>query len=105
MSDYEIEENDRGTLNRERLQAHVMKSTSGITRIRIDNLAEPLKKLPSKKEARELLQPAILNSAVLGIFVSENQALIDNLEKLKAVSEVAGPLDLCFQVNQILHEP
>ena len=93
LGDFEIEGNGAGSLSRDRLQTLLMKSVSGISRVRMDNLTEPLRRLPSKKEARGLAQPAVLNSAVLGIFVSENQALIDNLEGLKTVPEIDGPLE------------
>lgn len=97
----ELDSNGDGEVGISELQAAVDEMLRGIPRLEMCSLSDPLMRLPTRTDAESLPQPAVINSAVLGLFVSENQALIDNLEKLQHVEDVDEPLDSLLANRQV----
>jgi len=89
----ELDANGDGEIEIEELQNTTKELLRGFARMEFAALDGPLSPLPSRKDANSLNQPALLNTAVLGLFISENQALIENLERLQQLQTVADPLD------------
>ncbi|HEY1799470.1 MAG TPA: AAA domain-containing protein [Terriglobales bacterium] len=101
----ELDANDDGQLELSEINAAVRSTLGGFPSIQFADLASNLSPLPLKKEAEVLQQPALLNTAALGLFVSENQALIENLEKLQQFEHVNETLDTILANRQVESVP
>jgi primosomal replication protein N'' len=105
LKEVKLDRNGTDGLTREQLHAAVTEITAGLQHVTVQPLVEGLTKLPSRKEAESLSSPAIINSAVIGLFVSENQALINNLESLKSVQAMSEPLESLLSGTPEQHQP
>ena len=101
----ELDANDDGELEISEINQGVRSTLKGFPAIQFADLTSNLSPLPVKKDAEELQQPALLNTAALGLFVSENQALIENLEKLQQCSQVNETLDTILANRQVASAP
>jgi len=89
----ELDADSNGQIELSEITSSLRSMLSGFSNLELPDLDSNLAPLPARSDAAVLKQPAVINAATLGLFVSENQALIENLEKLQGSQRVDDPLD------------
>ena len=89
----ELDMNEDGQIEMEEIEAAVRSTVKGLADVEIPNMSDSISPVPARAEVDALHQPSVLNCGILGLFVSENQALIENLERMQRLQEIHDPLE------------
>ncbi len=105
ISPVELDANGDGEIELSEVDVAVRSMLNGFPSLEVADLTLSLSPVPARKDAETMKQPAVLNAAVLGLFLSENQALMENLEQLQQLQAVDDPLDSILANRQAQPEP